>query len=421
MHKKLLHKTSRIHLLFSIIILIITAPVFYFITEQLYIDDADETLMIRKEEFLKFSLPQLQKSDLATWNKFNRDFKILKDSGLKTDSIFDKNYYDSLIDENEPYRVLKAPITIQETNYTFVTRIDLVESDDLILSIAELFLIVILLFLIGQYIINKKLSEIIWKPFYNTLKQIEAFEIDKLNQPEFVQTNIEEFDRLNQSIKKLIDKNISIYKNQKEFIENAAHELQTPLAVFQGKLDLLMQQSNISLEQSKILLSLNTSVSNLKRLNKNLLLFSKIENNTFLDISTVIINDYIHKNFDFFEEQANAKNLHLQIDLTAELMVKSNPFLIEILVNNLFLNAIRHNILNGSVTITTTKNSLTFTNTGVNTSLDTQKLFNRFSKSNPSKQGNGLGLAIVKKIVDINHWKITYTFPKNEHCFTILF
>ncbi|MDO6736461.1 HAMP domain-containing sensor histidine kinase [Wenyingzhuangia sp. 2_MG-2023] len=421
MTKKLLHKTSRIHLLFSIIILIVTAPVFYFITKQLYLDDADETLILRKKEFLKQSHPQLKKSDISTWNKFNRDVKIIKGKNLKKDSIFNTFYFDALVDENEPYRELNAPIFIERTPYTFTSRIDLVESEDLILSIAELYLILIFLFLIGQYIINKKLSEIIWKPFYNTLKQIEAFEIDKASKPKFLKTSIEEFNRLNQSIENLIDKNLRIYQHQKEFTENAAHELQTPLAVFQGKLDLLIQQENISQEHFEILTSLNNSVAHLKRLNKNLLLFSNIENNTFIDTESLIVNNFFLKNLDFFKEQAKATKLKLHIDLSTKLHVVSNPILLEILINNLFLNAIKHNIFSGSIHISITENCLAFTNTGTNVALNSEKIFSRFSKAATSKNGNGLGLAIVKKITDLNHWKITYSYTNHHHCFILHF
>ena len=80
----------------------------------------------------------------------------------------------------------------------------------------------------------------------------------------------------------------------------------------------------------------------------------------------------------------------------------------EILISNLFLNAIRHNTNQGIILIKLTNNSLQFSNTGIPEPLTTNNLFNRFSKSNNSQQGNGLGLAIIKKIADLNNWIITY-------------
>ncbi|MBL0134143.1 MAG: HAMP domain-containing histidine kinase [Chitinophagaceae bacterium] len=172
-----------------------------------------------------------------------------------------------------------------------------------------MFFAIISILLLGLFFITKKLSLNLWKPFYKTLQQIESFEIDKTKQPDFVETDVEEFNRLNTSIQKLIERNTVIYKSQKEFIENAAHELQTPLAVFQAKIDTLIQRSDVTQEQSEILVSLNENVSRLNRLNKNLLLLSKwkmIVTATNKPFHYLIISKRI---LTFFTEQAKAKSL----------------------------------------------------------------------------------------------------------------
>lgn len=402
-------------------LLIVSAPLFYYITERLYIEETDETLILHKNEFVKFSLPNLKTADIQNWNKYNRNIKIepFKNSGK--DTIFYNSYYDALDAEIEPYRELNASIIIEGNPYTYSARINLVEKEDLMKSIAILFLVIITLLLVGLFVITKRLSINLWKPFYETLNQIENFEIDKSNHPKFTETNIEEFNRLNNSIEKLITRNTSIYHSQREFIENAAHELQTPLAVFQGKIDTLIQNADFTQEQYKMLSSLNDSVSRLNRLNKNLLLLSKMENDIYSEKQTINLNEAIEKHFDFFTEQAKAKNLIIKTEMNEAVAVKSNPVLAEILISNLFLNAIRHNVSDGQVLVTLSDHSLTFSNTGQSQTLVADKLFNRFSKSNPSEQGNGLGLAIIKKIADLNNWKISYSFANNFHSFSVDF
>ena len=402
-------------------LLIVSAPLFYYITERLYIEETDETLILHKNEFVKYSLPTLKTADIQNWNKYNRNIKIepFKNSGK--DTIFYNSYYDALDAEIEPYRELNASILIEGNPYTYSARINLVEKEDLMKSIAILFLVIISLFLVGLFIITKRLSINLWKPFYETLNQIEKFEIDKSNHPKFAETNIEEFNRLNNSIEKLITKNTSIYHSQREFIENAAHELQTPLAVFQAKIDTLIQNADFTQEQYKMLSSLNDSVSRLNRLNKNLLLLSKMENDIYNEKQTINLKEAIEKHFDFFTEQAKAKNLIIKTEMNEAVAVKSNPVLAEILISNLFLNAIRHNVSDGQVLVTLSNHSLTFSNTGQSQTLVADKLFNRFSKSNPSEQGNGLGLAIIKKIADLNNWKISYSFANNFHSFSVAF
>ncbi|RKR04992.1 histidine kinase/DNA gyrase B/HSP90-like ATPase [Flavobacterium sp. 81] len=129
----------------------------------------------------------------------------------------------------------------------------------------------------------------------------------------------------------------------------------------------------------------------------------------------------LKKHLDFFTEQANAKNLKITTEFTSTLMVTGNPALTEVLINNLFLNAIRHNEKNGEIIITTLENELIFSNTGQDTPLEIEKLFNRFSKTNPSSMGNGLGLAIIKKITKLNQWEINYSFEDNLHNFSVKF
>jgi signal transduction histidine kinase len=420
MSKKLLYKTSRIYLFLLVIVLIIAAPVFYFVTEQLYLRDTDEALILHKNEFLKYSLPKLKEKDISIWNKFNRDIKI-ENKQINTQIIFDTFYYDTLSIENEPYRELNAPILIEGKSYAFVTKINLVETEDLIMSIAFLFFVLISLLLIGLYFMTQKLSKKLWQPFYETLKHIENFEIDQLNRPNFPKTEIEEFNRLNESIDHLIQKNTTIYLTQREFVENAAHELQTPLAVFQAKIDMLSQGNDVTERQAELLNDLNGNVGRLKRLNKNLLLLSKLDNDNFGAKKEVVLNDIFNNNLDFFREQAEAKNITISINENAKIKLHSNPILIEILLNNLFLNAIRHNVLNGQIHIEITPKSIAITNTGQNKPLNSEKVFNRFSKLNPSEKGTGLGLAIVKKIADGNDWLIEYDFVEELHRFEVRF
>ena len=421
MNKKLLHKSSRAYLLYAVLLLMVSAPVFYYATKKLYIKEADDTLMLHKKEFLQFNIATLKQTDVPVWNRFNRNVKIERSSIVSKDSLFFNNYYDTLDKEVEPYRVLNFPVTIENVPYVYSERINLVETADLIKNIAFLFFAVISILLVGLFIITKKLSVNLWKPFYETLNRIENFEIDKTQSPVFSETSIKEFTRLNTSIQKLIQKNILIYNSQKEFIENAAHELQTPLAVFQAKIDILIQRDDVNEEQAVLLGSLNDNIFRLNRLNKNLLLLSKIEHNNYSSRESILLTDYIQKNIAFFTEQANAKSISIKMESHQDFQIKSNPVLTEILVNNLFLNAVKHNIKNGQISITLNSNKLVFTNSGQIQPLNTDKLFNRFSKANPSEQGTGLGLSIIKKICGVNNWSVVYNYENKLHSFSILF
>lgn len=418
--KKLLQKSTESFLIFSVIILMISAPVFYFISQWLYIYETEEVLLMHKGAFVKESHSNFTENDIILWNKYNLDVMIVPDMGVKKDSIVGVIMYDDIAEADEPFRILYAPVTINGKKYTYTERINLLEMEGMVFSVAAMFLLIIIILLVGIIWLSKTTSSKLWKPFYNTLNQIHDFEIDKNKAPDFPPTHIDEFDRLNKSLELLIEKNTAIYKSQREFIENAAHELQTPLALFQTKIETL-SQLDLNKDQSNLVGSISNDVSRLNRLNKNLLLLSKIDNEIYLEKSPITINNYIEKHLDFFTEQADFKEIAITIDFRNSLDIIANPALTEVLINNLFLNAIRHNEKGGEIVVITIENEIIFQNTGVETSLDTKKLFNRFSKNNPSSQGSGLGLAIVKKIAEVNNWAINYSFENNLHTFSVRF
>jgi two-component system sensor histidine kinase ArlS len=421
MTKKLLYKSQQIYLIVAIIIFIIVAPIFYGISRWMYINNIDETLVDYKVNFVEKMLPKIHEENIMSWNKHNTIQQIVPYYQLKGDTIYYTTYFSEIEQELEPYRALDTPIKIGENKYIFTTKIGLFESEDLMISIAILFFVLMALLLIVLGIITNKISIKLWKPFYEILAQIEDFQIDNPHSLHLKKTDIEEFNRLNLSIEKLIQNNYIIYENQCEFVENAAHELQTPIAIFKGKIENLMQRSDITEGQAELLESINNSITRLKKLNKNLLMLSNIDKNNFNVITSFEIKEIIEKQLAFFKEQAIQKNIHIETDFIDKITITANKGFTEILCSNLLLNAIQHNIVNGKISIYITNNKLTISNTGTASSIKSESLFNRFSKTSTSEKGNGLGLAIVKKIVDINKWSISYFYENNTHLFTITF
>jgi len=289
------------------------------------------------------------------------------------------------------------------------------------MAIVVLFASILILLFIGLLLINKYLSVRLWKPFYKTLRQIENFEIDKHLKPHFENTDIEEFKRLNNSLDRLIERNIIIYNNQREFVENAAHELQTPIAIFKAKIDSLIQRTDITQGQSEILSSLSETTSRLNRLNKNLLLLSKIEKQSFAETETISLKEIIENQLEFFVEQAKHNSIEIKTNFQNDITLNSNKGLVEIMLSNLLLNSIRHNKQNGIITITLSEKEISISNTGKEEALTPDKIFSRFSKSGSAENGNGLGLAIVKKIADLNNWSISYSYSEKQHLFSVKF
>lgn len=421
MNKKLLHKTQRIYLYILIVLFTVTAPLFYFFIQKLYLQEIDETLILSKSEFLDKSISELTVKDISVWNKFNSRIQIQQPKKPIKDTLFNQLYYNQIEHEDELFRELNSPIRIEGKSYTLSIKTSLLESDDMITGVALFFVIILIILFTTILFINKLLSTRMWKPFYQTLQQIEKFEIDKHHKTDLPNSDIIEFNQINKSIENLIERSIAIYINQREFVENAAHELQTPIAVFKAKLDDLMQRSDITNGQAEVLSSLNDTIIRMNRLNKNLLLLSKLDKQSYSETETFSVKELIEKNMAFFIEQAGRKFITMQTDFQTDFTLNTNKGLTEIMLNNLLLNAISHNIQNGTVCVSLTNKTLSVSNTGTNQKLSTEKLFSRFSKINPSGKGNGLGLAIVKKICDLNNWQVAYNSSEEKHFFSVKF
>jgi two-component system sensor histidine kinase ArlS len=421
MNKPLLYKTRRAYLIVSLVIVVISAPLFYVVTEKLYTDEADETLLLQKKEFLKYNQPRFRVADIPTWNAINRNIKIDPAMSLTGDSVFQKIYLDTLVHEEEPYRVLVTPVQLEHQRFTLRIRLNLVEAEDMIESIGLLFFLILILLLAGWYFATLFLSRRLWKSFYNTLSQLEQFDLDKSGAPHWQFTDVAEFQRLNDSVGKLLERNIRVFRSQREFTENASHELQTPLAVFQAKLDTLAQQLSLTTDVSHTLSALTEAASRLSRINKNLLLLSKLDNNQYTETIAIQVGDVLTRLTGFFREQAKEKNVAVSLTITASRPVTASLTLLEMAVSNLLLNAVRHNRVNGEIRVAFGEQSLTIANTGTTGALVAEKLFQRFSPQGPEKEGSGLGLAIVKKIAELNGWKVTYSFDNGWHTFQLRF
>jgi len=421
--KKLLNKTLYYYLIFGSLMILMAIPSYYYFYNRYYIHEIDEYLFGQKEIIVRKSLKTLKPEDISTWNKFNDKGTIFPDTGQVAPTIFiTRRFNDEPEEENEPYRVLYSKVKIGNEDHILMVRQSIYEAKKIIKSATMLQLFLFIGLMIGFVIITQIIFRKFWNPFYKTLSDIEQFNIRNNEVPSFLETDIQEFEQLNNATKKLINNNLQAYKTQKEFTENASHEMQTPLAVFQSKLDILLQHKDLTKEQLSIMQSLYDATSRLSRMNKNLLLLAKIDNLQFLDTQALNMAETIRDSISFFLEQAEMDNIEIEVSLKEEdQLVEANRTLLESLINNLTINAIRHNIPNGMITILTDKNRLIIENTGIDKELNKDMLFRRFGRMNEKGKGSGLGLAIVKQICVLYNWDIDYTYQNGKHQFSVAF
>lgn len=258
----------------------------------------------------------------------------------------------------------------------------------------------------------------LWQPFYNILKRMKVFEVTSSEHVGIEPTRIDEFNELTQSVNAMAERVRYDYKELKSFTDNASHEMMTPLAVINSKLDSLVQTDVFTEQQGALLEDIYQATGRLSRLHQSLLLLAKIENNLIGDIQAIDLKELVAQKARQFEELLERDGLKLEVIL-CEKTINMSRYLADILLNNLFSNAVRHNIKGGKIIVELSNVKLVIGNTGKDFETKT-KLFDRFSKSNES-DGMGLGLAISKQVCNLYGYQIDYEQVKKMHYFSIFF
>ncbi|MDR6458076.1 signal transduction histidine kinase [Chryseobacterium vietnamense] len=427
--KPLLTKTTKPFLIYVLIVLIISIPVYYFVVDTIWKSELDEHNQIIVEktayEFNKLQLSEdaLNKS-LELWNHIQPETNIEKISSdqINQDKIYTYEKHLPFISEQkkERYRCLEKVIYIHNKPYLFTIQTNIEESHETIAVIAMITIFFFVMIVVGLLYLNRRLSSSIWKPFRDTLDKLKTFNLNSQNTIEFPASDTSEFEELNQSLCKLIERNVSTYKTQKEFTENASHELQTPLAIIKNKLDLLLQDQDLTEKQYKIAEDINKALTRSSRINKNLLLLAKIDNNQFDSSETILFDQLLHQSIDILREHFEQKNISVTEDISVAAQVSGNNILAEILINNLIINAIRHTTVEGCISIQLTDAVFEISNSGTE-KLNMDLMFKRFSKLSTDNSGSGLGLSIIQEICRFHHWTISYRFENHRHVFSVKF
>lgn len=311
------------------------------------------------------------------------------------------------------YRVREKHYRI--SMYDFVAEPDEI-ADGVKKSLAWIFLI--LLGIVGMT--NLIISKRILSPFDKTLKAIEDFSLKKDSEIRLPPTDTKEFQRLHYFLKKMTGKARADYRALKEFSENASHELQTPLSVIRGKLEMLLE-SPINDEQGNQILSALNSIERLSKINHSLTLLNKLENQEFSVQQTVDMSRHVESVLSELSELIEMKNISLTSNIHPTVRVMVHPSLAEILVTNLLSNAIRHNFHGGIIHLELTSEWLVIENTGLPPELPLEQIFERFKRIHTNQESIGLGLSIVKQICEISNLTLNYSYQNSRHILKVAF
>jgi len=412
---KLVYKFTLIYLIISAIVFIIGIN----ISIDLFIDEVKNEVDYELRYDLQYLSNRIKKGvDYKRLTTYNKHIKL--NTNLNAKEVY-ATFSDTLAFSQEQsgnmmQRKLVAKKKINGKYYDFLLYNSLVERRDAYSqSIRSLGYIYLLLFL-GIGILSFFLSKWILRPFRYSLKQIESFDLRGNVKPiHSKKTTTKEFKRLNNFLEEMSSKAIKDYKSLKEFTENASHEMQTPIAVAKGKLELLSNSKNLDEQDSTLVNDVQNALSTVSNLEKSLSLLSKLDNDEFSDFETIDLSLLLVSQLNEFGEITNLKSIKLHQNIADDVTIQGNLDLMRIFLTNLIKNAIQHNIIDGFIRIDLNPDYLEISNSGNKLQVNPKLLFNRFKKNNQSSASLGLGLSIIKRISDLHHFKTNYTSQDNIH------
>lgn len=322
--------------------------------------------------------------------------------------------------KTEEGRAVVDMVRLHGINYKIVIAESKEGTENLIQIISIITAVLGLLFIVALIVTNRYLLAGLWRPFYDLLAQLHSFQLSGTTNKQIIgNIKAEEFKALQSAIEGMSIKAQYDYQSLKIFTENASHEMMTPIAVMTSKLDNLIQDESLSGAQYEQLQDLYNASSKLARINQALLLLVKIDNHLINDTVELNLEVLILQKCSQFTEITQSKDITVTHDLQYK-RVKGSAYLLEVLIDNLFSNAIRHNIRGGQIYIHLDQSRLVFKNTGYAGPLDGDKIFERFNKSKTS-DGTGLGLTIARNICANYGFTLSYEFQQPFHMFIITF
>ena len=420
---KLIHYTFRNLSIPLLIILTAWACCFYFVIMHEIDDETNDSLENYKEIIIKTVLADstLLHDHVDIMTKYYIREVPESEADLDKDEFFDSTTYIEIEMEDEPVRVLRTWfMTADRKYYELTIETSTLEKEDMAEAIFVSIIILYVSLLCCILLVLHFVFKSSFRPLYTLVKWLKEYRPGKQQAPLVNQTKVEEFKILNQAIQTATNRSTEMYNQQKQFVENASHELQTPLAICMNKLELLSENPDCTEEQLSEIAGINHTLRGIIKMNKSLLLLSRIDNKQFPDTSEIDFNKLIDKYLPDFEDMYEYKNIHVTYTETGTLIYTMNESLASTLLSNLLKNAFIHNIESGSIAISVTGRTLTISNSSESTGLNEATLFNRFKKQTHKKESTGLGLAIVKSIISIYGIDIKYEY-NGLHKFILTF
>ena len=336
-------------------------------------------------------------------------------------SYRDENIYIPDKREKEPARVITSIFHDAAGNYYELTvTTPTFEKADLFEAVLGWIVVLYVALLVIVLTITMIIFRRGLQPLYDLLHWLDAYRPG--GRPERVpnKSDVEEFRRLNVALQQAVDRSEELFERQSQFIGNASHELQTPLAIIGNRVEWLLDSTTITEEEAGELFKIKKTLSRAVRLNKTLLLLTKIDNGQFPESVEVDLVQMIRESAESYGDVYAEREVSVTQSLPAEFKVEMNESLAATLVTNLIKNAFVHSSNGSEVHISIVGRTLTISNAGEEP-LDKEHIFERFYQAVRKEGSTGLGLALVAAVCRYYNLRLEYFFADGKHYFEVEF
>lgn len=418
---KLNNKILLNNLILSVGIFLLTSLGMYYLVSNTVYDELDNHLLQHKIDIMRQvegnpeSLQQIQTlGGLGSYEwveiqPYDGSIKINANNFTTIDTLRNPDEV-----SQETYRELTTTLSVNDSYYNLKIYEEVAGWESISMTILFSVLAGLLIWILLLYLVNQMVFDRILTPFYNTVDSLENISDPTDFDHYFPESNTYEIDVLNRALNTMMDQIRSSFEDQKKFIQNASHELLTPLSIIRQKAEKILSRSDeLEPETVKSAGDIQQTAVRLSRLSNELLLISRVENKQYRLDEQVSIKEVTCKVLEELEDFINIKNITVDVDFGKEITVHGNGELIHSAIYNIVQNAVKFSPEGGTITIAINGGpdspSITVRDQGpgIPESLK-QTLFDRFKKESVHSNkpgtynGSGLGLSLVKSICKLH-------------------
>jgi signal transduction histidine kinase len=213
-----------------------------------------------------------------------------------------------------------------------------------------------------------------------------------------------------EEVQRVSQENLRLLREQHQFLQDASHELGTPITVALGHAELIERAATNSIvaEDARVV---TEELNRLRRLSTRMLLLASAASPDFLQLSPVVVESVVIEAFDRWSHTPRRWGL----DTVAEATVDGDRDRLALALDALLENAIAHTTTDDRIEVSTALAggnvvlAVTDSGSGIPPA-DLDRIFDRFARASPRLRreagGFGLGLAIVQAIAEAHHGSV---------------